>query len=49
MMVLAFFIYIGMPTLLGHKLPLFAAGILTLMLDEGAYIGAIVRGGFECS
>ncbi|MBT8800678.1 glutamine ABC transporter substrate-binding protein [Lactobacillus delbrueckii subsp. bulgaricus] len=47
MMVLAFFIYIGMPTLLGHKLPLFTAGILTLMLDEGAYIGAIVRGGFE--
>lgn len=47
MMVLAFFIYIGMPTIIGHKLPLFTAGILTLMLDEGAYIGAIVRGGFE--
>lgn len=47
MMVLGFFIYIGMPTVIGHKIPLFTAGVLTLMLDEGAYIGAIVRGGFE--
>lgn len=47
MMVLAFFIYIGMPTVVGHKIPLFTAGVVTLMLDEGAYIGAIVRGGFE--
>lgn len=47
LMVLAFFIYIGLPNVLGHKVPLFTAGILTLMLDEGAYVGAIVRGGFE--
>lgn len=47
MIVLAFFIYIGMPSVIGHKIPLFTAGILTLMLDEGAYIGAIVKGGFQ--
>ena len=47
MMVLAFFIYIGMPTVIGHKIPLNEAGLLTLMLDEGAYVGAIVKGGFE--
>lgn len=47
MMVLAFFIYIGMPSVIGHKIPLFTAGILTLMLDEGAYVGAIVKGGFN--
>jgi polar amino acid transport system substrate-binding protein len=47
MMVLAFFIYIGLPNLTGQKIPLFTAGVLTLMLDEGAYVGAIVRGGFE--
>ncbi len=47
MIVLAFFIYMGIPNLTGHKIPLFTAGILTLMLDEGAYIGAIVKGGFD--
>ncbi|WP_123799893.1 ABC transporter substrate-binding protein/permease [Limosilactobacillus fermentum] len=47
MIVLAFFIYIGMPSVIGHKIPLFTAGILTLMLDEGAYVGAIVKGGFQ--
>lgn len=47
MIVLAFFIYMGLPNVIGHKVPLFLAGILTLMLDEGAYIGAIVKGGFE--
>lgn len=47
MMVLAFFIYIGLPSVIGHKIPLFTAGIMTLMLDEGAYVGAIVKGGFD--
>lgn len=47
MMVLAFFIYIGLPGVIGHKIPLFTAGIMTLMLDEGAYVGAIVKGGFN--
>ena len=47
MIVLAFFIYMGLPNVIGHKVPLFLAGILTLTLDEGAYIGAIVKGGFE--
>lgn len=47
MIVLAFFIYMGIPNLTGHKIPLFIAGILTLTLDEGAYIGAIVKGGFD--
>ena len=47
MIVLAFFIYMGIPNVIGHKVPLFLAGILTLTLDEGAYIGAIVKGGFE--
>ncbi|MEY8441895.1 ABC transporter substrate-binding protein/permease [Lactobacillaceae bacterium 24-114] len=47
MIVLAFFIYMGLPNVIGHKVPLFLAGVLTLALDEGAYIGAIVKGGFE--
>lgn len=47
MIVLAFFIYMGVPNVIGHKVPLFVAGVITLMLDEGAYIGAIVKGGFE--
>lgn len=47
MIVLAFFIYMGIPNVIGHKVPLFLAGILTLTFNEGAYIGAIVKGGFE--
>ena len=47
MIVLAFFIYMGLPNVIGHKVPLFLAGVVTLMLDEGAYIGAIVKGGFD--
>jgi len=46
MLVLAFFIYIGIPNLTGQKVPAFTAGILTLVLNEGAYIGSFVRGGF---
>ncbi|MCT4395592.1 amino acid ABC transporter substrate-binding protein/permease [Periweissella beninensis] len=47
LMVLAFFIYIGLPNLTGDKIPAFVAGIVTLVLNEGAYIGAFVRGGIE--
>ena len=47
LMVLAFFIYIGLPGVIGMKIPAVTAGILTLVLNEGAYTGAFVRGGFE--
>ena len=47
MLVLAFFIYIGIPNLTGQKIPAFTAGVITLILNEGAYIGAFVRGGFK--
>ncbi|MCT8392253.1 ABC transporter permease subunit [Weissella confusa] len=47
MLVLAFFIYIGVPNLTGQKIPAFTAGVITLILNEGAYIGAFVRGGFK--
>jgi len=47
LMVLAFFIYIGLPGVIGIKIPAFTAGIITLILNEGAYTGAFVRGGFE--
>lgn len=46
MLVLAFFIYIGIPNVTGQRIPAFTAGIITLILNEGAYIGAFVRGGF---
>lgn len=47
LMVLAFFIYIGLPGVTGVKIPAFTAGIITLILNEGAYTAAFVRGGFE--
>ncbi|KAA8372271.1 ABC transporter substrate-binding protein/permease [Leuconostoc carnosum] len=47
LMVLAFFIYIGLPSVIGMKIPAFIAGLVTLILNEGAYTGAFVRGGFE--
>jgi glutamine transport system ATP-binding protein len=46
LMVLAFFIYIGLPGVIGMKIPAFTAGLLTLVLNEGAYTAAFVRGGF---
>lgn len=46
LMVLAFFIYIGLPSVIGIKIPAFTAGLVTLILNEGAYTGAFVRGGF---
>ncbi|WP_396121400.1 amino acid ABC transporter substrate-binding protein/permease [Apilactobacillus apisilvae] len=47
LIVLALFIYTGIPTLIGTKIPAFTAGVITLMLDEGAYIAAFVKGGIQ--
>lgn len=47
MMVLAFFIYFGLPGMIGVKIPDFAAGIITLTLNASAYIAEIVRGGIN--
>ena len=47
LLVLALFIYTGIPTLTGTRIPAFIAGVITLMLDEGAYIAAFVKGGIE--
>lgn len=45
LLVLALFIYTGIPSLTGQKIPAFLAGIITLTLNEGAYIAAFVKGG----
>lgn len=47
LLVLAFFIYIGLPSLTGTKIPAIAAGLITLTLNEGAYIAAFVAGGLK--
>lgn len=47
MMVLAFFIFFGLPGITGIKIPDFAAGIITLTLNASAYIAEIVRGGIN--
>lgn len=47
LLVLALFIYNGIPSLTGTKIPAFIAGIITLTLNEGAYIAAFVKGGIE--
>lgn len=47
LLVLAFFIYFGIPQLTGVKLSNFTAGILTLGLNAAAYVGEIVRGGVQ--
>lgn len=47
MIVLALFIYNGVPSLTGAKVPAFIAGVITLTLNEGAYIAAFVKGGIE--
>ena len=47
LLVLALFIYTGIPSLTGQKIPAFLAGIITLTLNEGAYIAAFVKGGIE--
>lgn len=46
MIVLVFFIYIGMLFVIGYKILFFIVGILILMFDEGVYVGVIVKGGF---
>lgn len=47
LLVLALFIYTGIPSLTGQKIPAFLAGTITLTLNEGAYIAAFVKGGIE--
>ena len=45
LIVLALFIYTGIPSLTGQKIPAMVAGVITLMLNEGAYTAAFVKGG----
>ncbi|MCD2256860.1 amino acid ABC transporter substrate-binding protein/permease [Lactobacillus sp. CC-MHH1034] len=47
LLVLALFIYTGIPSLTGSKIPAFIAGVVTLTLNEGAYTAAFVKGGIE--
>ncbi len=47
LLVLALFIYTGVPSLTGTKIPAFVAGIITLTLNEGAYTAAFVKGGID--
>lgn len=47
MMVLAFFIFFGLPGIIGFTIPDFTAGIITLTLNASAYIAEIVRGGIK--
>ncbi|WP_156403224.1 ABC transporter substrate-binding protein/permease [Secundilactobacillus kimchicus] len=46
-MVLAFFVYIGIPNLTGEKIPLFIAGVVTITLENSAYTASFVRGGID--
>lgn len=47
MIVLAFFVYFGIPQLLNTSLTAFQAGIITLSVNAAAYIGEIIRGGIN--
>ncbi|MCI1984942.1 MAG: ABC transporter substrate-binding protein/permease [Lactobacillus sp.] len=47
LLVLALFVYTGIPSLTGTKIPAFIAGIVTLTLNEGAYTAAFVQGGID--
>ncbi|WP_420809677.1 amino acid ABC transporter substrate-binding protein/permease [Enterococcus villorum] len=47
MMVLAFFIFFGLPGIVGFTIPDFIAGVITLTLNASAYIAEIVRGGIK--
>lgn len=47
LLVLALFIYTGIPSLTGEKIPAFVAGVVTLTFNEGAYIAAFVKGGIQ--
>ncbi len=43
LLVLALFIYTGIPSLTGQKIPAFVAGVITLTFNEGAYIAASLK------
>lgn len=47
LLVLAFFIYFGLPQITGIKISAFLSGILTLGLNAAAYVAEIVRGGVQ--
>ena len=47
LLVQAFFIYFGVPQLLGIRLSADVAGIITLSLNAGAYMSEIFRGGIQ--
>ncbi|AXY26029.1 glutamine ABC transporter permease [Suicoccus acidiformans] len=47
LIVLAFFIYFGIPQMTGLSFNAYIAGIITLSLNAGAYIAEIVRGGIQ--
>ena len=47
MMVLAFFIFFGLPGIVGFTIPDFLAGVITLTLNASAYIAEIVLGGIN--
>nr|WP_236692283.1 ABC transporter substrate-binding protein/permease [Holzapfeliella floricola] len=47
LLVLALFIYTGIPSLTGVKIPAVVAGIITLMFNEGAYTAAFIAGGIK--
>ncbi|MBG9988230.1 ABC transporter substrate-binding protein/permease [Aerococcaceae bacterium DSM 111176] len=47
MIVLAFFVYFGIPQITGLQFSAVIAGIITLSLNAAAYIAEIVRGGIQ--
>ncbi|MEG0377961.1 MAG: amino acid ABC transporter permease [Eubacterium sp.] len=47
LIVQAFFIYFGIPSLLGFRLDSFNAGVIKLSLNAGAYTAEIVRAGIQ--
>lgn len=47
LLVQAFFIYFGIPQLLGIRMTADVAGIITLSLNAGAYLSEIFRGGIQ--
>ncbi|MGV7115145.1 amino acid ABC transporter substrate-binding protein/permease [Paenibacillus kyungheensis] len=47
LLVLALFIYVGIPGAFEFTMPLFVASVLALSLNAGAYVTEIVRGGIQ--
>lgn len=47
LLVLAFFIYFGIPQALGFTMSPIVAAVLTLSLNAGAYVTEIIRGGIQ--